>query len=180
MIKDLENLSSELLRDLEAIQGCLIAYIYKHVPDLAEDIFPDHNNLPPYLNLNTKQMCTRRIQMNRKCANGVYTGWHNQPKDEVWIMHWFLWTFLCDEHRKTFEDYPTRKSLFKNPGKGKPPILPPVLTTPPNLEMKDFIQHVSDENRTATILHPKRHNVIQWKGEPIHYSDDEDCVPCFQ
>ena len=100
MIKDLENPSKELLRDLEAIQGCLIAYIHNNVPALSEDMFPD-GNLPAYLNLNTKQMCTRRIQMNRKCGNGVYTGWHNQPKDGVWIMHWFLWTFSV---RRVSED----------------------------------------------------------------------------
>ena len=178
MIKALDNQSPEITRDLQVIQGCLIAYICNHVPDLAEDMFQDVRHPPPNLNLDANQMCRRRLQMNRKCAKGVYTGWPH-PDGGVWIMHWFLWTFLCGEHRKTFEKYPTRKSLFKNLGNGEPPIFPRVLTPKPNLQMKDFIKHVSENNPTATIPHPKRHNVLQWKGEPIIYTDDEDCIGCF-
>ena len=124
-------------------------------------------------------MCVRRIQMNRKCAKGVYTSWKKQPDGGVWIMHWFLWTFLCGEHRKTFKDYPSSEDLLKKTGKNERPHLPPVLTKRSNLKFEDFIQHVGDKYPSSSILHPTRHNVFQWKGKPIVYSDDDDCLGCF-
>ena len=177
-IEALQNQSRAITSDLQVIQGCIIGYLCRHVGDLADLMFGDRRCPPVFLNLSVKQICTRRIQMNTKCKKGVYTGWPHPPGG-VWIMQWFLWTFLCGEFRRTYQDYPSWDDLLEEPAKGTLPPIPPLLTPDAPLKVEDFIQHVGDHNDRASIPHPKRHNVFQWKGRPVVDKVLTDCRPCF-